>query len=178
MGRLNTGGVVDGLEELSMAIDEPDSQPRSYQSTGSPLMQFESSAMFAMLLQLGAGIITLITFGPSMFLLLPLLFAVPGGPVNPIGVFSIIALVPTSLVQIYYGYRLYKKIPSTVTISIILDLLAFALYLASLVSSIVTDTLPSLPQMYIAFIGINLVAVILLLTPSARNTFEGSKWSQ
>ena len=178
MGRLKTGGVVDELEELSMAIDEPNSQPRSYQSSGSPLMQFESSAMFAMLLQIGAGVITLMTFGPSIFIVLPLLSSVPGGPVNPIGFYSLIALVPTSLVQIYYGYRLYKRIPSTVTISIILDLLAFALYLASLVSSIVTDTLTSLPQMYIAFIGINLVAVILLLTPSARNTFEGSKWVQ
>jgi hypothetical protein len=178
MGRLKTGNVVGRLEELSMAIDEPDSHPRPYQGHSSPLMQFESSALFAMLLQIGAGVMTLLTFGPSILIVLPMLSAVSGGPVNPIGIYSLIALVPLSLVQIYFGYRLYKRIPSTVTISIISDLLAFALYLANLVSSIVTDTLSSLPQMYIGFIGINLAAVILLLTPSSRSTFEGSKWVQ
>ena len=161
-----------------MAIDEPDPQPRPYQGHSSPLMQFESSALFAMVLQIGTGVITLITFGPSLFIVLPLLSTVPRGPVNPIGFYSLIALIPTSLVQLYYGYRLYKRMPSTVTISIGSDLLAFTLYLVNLVSSIVTGTLSSLPQMYIGFIGINLVAVILLLTSSSRNTFERSKWGQ
>lgn len=178
MGKLKTKNASDKLEELSMGIEEPDSQPRPYQGHSSPLMQFESSSLFAMLLQIGAGVITLITFGPSLFIVLPLLSTVPGGPVNPIGFYSLIALIPTALVQLYYGYRLYKRMPSTVTISIVSDLLAFALYLANLVSSIMTGTLSSLPQMYIGFIGINLVAVILLLTSSSRNTFERSKWGQ
>ncbi|MFW9788168.1 MAG: hypothetical protein ACFFE2_12110 [Candidatus Thorarchaeota archaeon] len=160
-----------------MAIDEPDPTPKPQAYHSSPLMQFESSALFAMILQIAAGAITILMFGPALIILLPLFSLMPEGPVNPVGFYSLLLLIPISIVQLYMGYRLFKKIPNTVTISVISDLLAFALYVASLVSSIMTDTLASSPQIYIGVIGINLCAAILLLLPSSRDTFEGQKWT-
>ena len=135
-------------------------------------MQYDTNSLMALLCQFCAGVITIMTFAPAVLLLLPLLISIPGGPVNLVGTISLVLLVPVGLFQIYFGYRLYKKIPNTIPTAIISDVVAFSLYLVSLISSILTNTLSSSPQMYIALLGINLVAVVLLRMPSVRSTFE------
>lgn len=153
-----------------MAFEEPESTPTA--SSSSQIMQYDTNSLMALLFQFCAGVITIMMFAPAVLLLLPLLISLPGGPVNLAGTISLVVLVPVGLIQIYFGYRLYKKIPNTIPTAIISDIVAFSLYIVSLVSSILTDTLSSSPQLYIALLGINLVAVILLRMPSVRNTFE------
>lgn len=153
-----------------MAFEEPESTPTP--SSSSQIMQYDTNSLMALLFQFCAGVITTMTFAPAVLLLLPLLISIPGGPVNLVGTISLVLLVPVGLIQIYFGYRLYNKIPNTIPTAIISDVVAFSLYIVSLISSILTNTLSSSPQMYIALLGINLVAVVLLRMPSVRNTFE------
>ena len=120
----------------NLAFEEPESTPTP--SSSSQLMQYDTNSLMAIMFQFCAGVITIMMFAPAVILLLPLLISIPGGPVNLIGTISLVLLVPVGLFQTYFGYRLYKKIPNTIPTAIISDIVAFSLYIVSLISSIRT----------------------------------------
>lgn len=157
---------------MAFPEDSDYGRPREVKSHSKSITEYETSALFALLLQFGTAIMTLTAFGPTLALIPLLISEMPAtGPVNPIGFYSIIVLVPVGLVQLYAAYSLYKRNPSCIMHSWISDLIALTLYCALFISSIMTDTLSSV-QMFVAYIGINLVLVVLLRMPEVIHTYE------
>ena len=157
-----------------MAFPE-DTEPRKAPAAqyANPMMAYDTATLFALLLQFGTAVMSLITWGPALAVV-PLIISEmpPTGPVNPIGFYLMIAMVPLALVQLYFAWRLFKKESGCVTGSLLSDLWALIFYVLILVSSVMTDTLADSPQMFIGYIGVNAILVILFLMPSVKSQFE------
>jgi hypothetical protein len=153
--------------------EDTESRPAPRAQYANPMMAYDTATLFALLLQFGTGVMSLITWVPSL-MLLPLLIGEmpPTGPVNPIGVIGMIGMVPIALIQLFFAWKLYNKQSGGVTGALVSDLWATIVYVLILVTSIMTDTMSTSPQMFIAYIGVNAVLVILLLMQSVKDQFE------
>ena len=65
------------------------------------------------------------------------------------------------IVQVYFGYRLYKKIPETIGKAIIIDVFAIILFGIDIVISFFEGILIPYPDV-IGYFGVNILLVILL----------------
>jgi hypothetical protein len=166
-----------------MAFEEP--QPTTPQYA-SPLMAFEGLSMFALILQFAAG-------GVSVY------YGVPNALAS-LGIFAILAIEPlyalfflawfglaiVAWIQLFFGYRMYKKHPSALKGATLSNVIALALYVIDLVATVLLLG-PIFLIVYpttLLFFSINLIAVILLqigsvkevFTPEGHQTVYGSEY--
>ncbi len=146
--------------------DSYESQPQY----ASPLMNFDSATLFAMLLQFVVGIAALYYALPN-FIAGMLLFSLITDLSSQIFIIVWGILPIIGIVQIYFGYRLYKKKPETIGKAIIIDVFAILLFGIDIVISFFEDLLISYPEV-IAFFAMNIGLVILLNMASVRSQFE------
>ena len=145
----------------------------SYESRpqyASPLMNYDSASLFTLILQFISGIAALYYALPSFFTLM-LFFSLITDLSTQIFliVWGILPIV--GIVQVYCGYRLYKKKPETIGKAIIIDVFAILLFGIDIVISAFEGLLIPYPEV-IAYFGMNIVLVILLNMASVRSHFE------
>ncbi len=152
-----------------MAFEEPRSPPPQY---ASPLMALEGMTLFALLLQFASG-------GVSVYYGLP-------NALTSMGLISYISLEPTVIlflvswfglsiiawVQLYFGYRMYKKEPGAVNGAIMVNVIALILYVLDIIASASISILflMAYPQVLI-FFAVNLITLLLLFTGSVKAAF-------
>ena len=151
--------------------DSYESQPQY----ASPLMNYDSASLFALALQVIAGISALYYALPSFItgLLFFSLITTFSTQIFMI-VWGILPIV--GIVQVYIGYRLYKKKPETIGKAIIIDVFAILLFGIDIVISFFEGLLIPYPEV-IAYFGMNIVLVILLNMVSIRSQFESQRGS-
>ncbi|MGQ4912638.1 MAG: hypothetical protein ACP6KW_10755 [Candidatus Thorarchaeota archaeon] len=149
-----------------------DNEPQSRRSQGpaNPIMTYNTGALFALLLQFGSAIMTLMTWGAASALVLAALMG-SSSPIltNVIAFACMVTLVPVSVVQLYFGYALYRRHNAAISGSLVSDLVAAVLYVLIFLFATEMVILTGQLQIFMAFIGINVVLVVLLLMPSVRN---------
>ncbi|TFF94712.1 hypothetical protein EU546_04540 [Candidatus Thorarchaeota archaeon] len=153
-----------------MAFEEPQPTPPQY---ASPLMAFEGLSMLALILQFAAG-------GVSVY------YGVPNALAS-FGIFAIISIEPlyalfflawfglaiVAWIQLFFGYRMYKKHPSALKGATLINVIAVALYVIDIITTIVIlgpVFLIFFPTTLL-FFSINLVTVILLQVGSVKEVF-------
>lgn len=145
----------------------------SYESRpqyASPLMNFDSATLFALLLQFVVGIAALYYALPSFFTGLLFLSLITDLSTQ---IFMLVwGILPiVGIVQIYFGYHLYKKKPKTIGKAIITNIFAILLFGIDIVISAFEGLLIPYPEVILYF-GMNFLLVILLNMASVRTQFE------
>jgi hypothetical protein len=153
--------------------EEPEPRPQY----ASPLMAFEGKTLFALVLQFIAGGVSIYYAIPSVILAMSIIGYYY---ITMTGWLYIIAWAGLSLIlwpQMYFAYRLYKKAPGAVQMALLTDVVACIFYAIDVVVSATEGILLLYPDVMI-FLGINVVAVILLMMPDVKEAFAPEGMSQ
>jgi len=146
--------------------DESYGQPRPQYAA--PLMNFSSVALLALILQIGAGIIALNYTAPGIVLYITLSSAIAWESYELAFISVWSCLLVVGIIQIYFGYRLYKKTPGIFSRVFTINILAVALYGVDIVISFFNNLLFPYPDVIVYF-GVNILLVILLNMSSIRD---------
>jgi hypothetical protein len=150
-------------------IPEDDSYESSPQYA-SPLMNYDSASLLTLALQFIAGIVALYYALPNFITGLLLLSLITNLSTQMFMiVWGILPIV--GIVQLYFGFRLYKKKTETIGKAIIIDVFAILLFGIDIVISFFEGLLITYPEV-IAYFVMNILLVILLNMASVRTQFE------
>ena len=140
-------------------------------------MNYDSGALFALVLQFGVGFVALYyaLIGFIFAVLFSTIFIWTSSTLVFIVVWGILSIV--GIVQSYFGYRLYKRIPGAIRTAIIVNVVAVILYGIDIVASVIDNILLPYPEVLLYF-GLNVLLVILLNMSSVRNQLESDSDSQ
>ncbi len=160
-----------------MAFPEDTDYPptRTVEPKGSSIMQLESSTLFALILQIGVGILAIIYAVPGFFAMVAL------GSILGFNLFSdllttgyliVWAILPfIGFLQIWTGYRFYKRIPDTLSRAKLFDVIAVALFGIDIVISAYESLLFPYPEV-IMYFAANILLLILLNMKSVQDELE------
>lgn len=150
---------------MAFIEDNEPSEPR--QQYASPLMNYDTGVLAALILQFVSG-------GAALY------YAVPG-LITGLLLFSFITtltlqiymivwgILPiVGIVQIYFGYRLYKKSPGIIKKAVFVNVFAILLFGVDIVISGFENLLFAYPEVLLYF-GMNILLVILLNMESIRS---------
>ncbi|RLI57156.1 MAG: hypothetical protein DRP09_03920 [Candidatus Thorarchaeota archaeon] len=136
-------------------------------------MTYNTGALFAFLLQFASAIVTLITWGSALILVLAALIGASLPPLTNVVAFAcMVTIVPVSALQLYFGYGIYRCHSGAVNGSLVSNLAAALLYVLIFLFGTEMVILLDQSEIFMAFVGINVVLVILLLMPPVRNELE------
>jgi hypothetical protein len=139
--------------------------------------EYESSALFALAVQLGVGTVGVAWLG-IVFILIPVFMAL--GPMwsTPLslvmgGLVVMAFLIPVSLAQSYFGWRLHQR-TTTVDACIKLDLISLLLCVVGIILIVAAAPILILLgiQMFAGVLVTDILAVWLLRSESARREFR------
>jgi len=171
------------VEEFTLAFpDDSDQSPTwTKPSKGSSIMQMESSTLFALILQFGLGILA-ITYAVPGFVAMVML-----GSILEINLFSdllttgyliVWAILPIiGVLQIWTGYKFYKRVPDTLSRAKLFDIIAIALFGVDIVISAYESLLFPYPEVMMYF-GANILLLILLNMKSVQDELEPRDYTQ
>lgn len=138
----------------------------------SPLMDLEGASLLALILQFVGGIVSIMYALPGVIasvFLLGLMVAI--GVTGWLYMIAWLGLSVLCWIQFYYGYRMYKRTPGSAKMALNVDVLVCLLYGVDVVVSAAEGILLIFPEVLI-YLAINVIAVILLVMPSVKETFE------
>ncbi|MFW9927160.1 MAG: hypothetical protein ACFFDM_10390 [Candidatus Thorarchaeota archaeon] len=151
-----------------MAIDDGPYEPQPQYA--SPLMNFQSMTLLTVVLQFIAGVVALYYALPGFITILLILSYITDISTQIyMIVWGILPIV--GIVQIYFGYRLYKKEAGTIGKALIADAIAVVLFGVDIVISAFEGLLFPYPEV-IGYFAMNVVLLILLNMTSVRNDLE------
>jgi len=146
--------------------EDTDYKPiESRQSKGSSIMQLESLALLALLLQLGLGILAIMYATPgflSLIIFATLLGIVPLSDLATFGYMIAWAILPIAgILQLRAGYKFYKRTPNTITSAKQINILAIVLFGTDTIISAFEGLLLPYPEVAL-YLAANIFLVYLL----------------
>ncbi|MFW9870011.1 MAG: hypothetical protein ACFFFO_12875 [Candidatus Thorarchaeota archaeon] len=147
-----------------MAIEDEPYEPQPQYA--SPLMNFETMTLFTVVLQIIAGLVALYYAVPGFITIL--LFASYIVDLST-QIYTIVwGILPIiGIMQLYFGYRLYKKKSGTVGKALIIDMIAMLLFGIDIVISAFEGLLIPYPEV-IGYFAMNVALLVLLNMGSVR----------
>ncbi len=143
----------------------------------SSITELESSTLFALILQIGGGVLALYYALPSV-ILAPFLSGVFPWIVSQSSYYGFLVvwalLSIMAVLQIYLGYKLYKMVPDTISRAIRIDVVVIILYGIDAFISAYENILIAYPTVLI-YLAANVLLVYLLNLQSVRNELGGSE---
>lgn len=148
---------------------------------GSSLMQLESLTLFALILQFGVGILALMYALPGFFVMVafgPILGFNPLTDLTTTGYFIVWGILPViGILQIWTGYRFYKRIPETLSRAKLFDVIAIALFGIDIIISAYESLLFPFPQVII-YCAANILLLVLLNMKSVQDELAPRSYTQ
>ena len=146
----------------------------------SSITELESSTLFALILQIGGGVLTLYYALPSVILTPFLLGVFPeiesqSAYYGFLVVWTLLSIM--AVLQIYVGYKLYKMVPDTISRAIHIDVIVIILYGINAFISAYENILIAYPTVLV-YLAANVLLVYLLNLQSVRNELGGSEQIQ
>jgi hypothetical protein len=169
---LGTRGLLIVAFEGEYTDFQQESKPSSAITT------WDTNPLFTFFAQIASGFILLVEWGIALvFLPFILQFVPPTGPPNPVGMVVMVLFVPVGILQLYLGYRLYKRIPNTTRLSLISALWVIIMSVTLVITGYATGTLSdiSLPAVQI---GANVVLAYLATLRDVKEHFDGAASNQ
>ena len=149
--------------------------PRVQSLQGSSIMQFQSSTLLSLILQIGLGILAITYALPAAIsmILIASLFGI--NPLTNIATFGYMiawATLPiVGVFQIRAGYRFYKRRPDTINFAKQIDIVAIILFGVDTIISASENLLIPYPEVAL-YLAANILLVILLNMQSIRDELE------